>query len=85
MVFYLKKERLKNIGKREETLWQEADDNAGSRKSKGYEQAADALRQLKDYAVYVTKETEFENKLMEFLGKHGYVALKRRLKNNKVM
>lgn len=77
---------LKDIGKREAAIWREAEYNADFKTSKGYDQAADALKRLKDYAIYANKKADFESKLAEFLEKYGRsAALRRRLKNNEVI
>ena len=65
--------------------WKEVDYNASLKKSKGYDQAAEMLKDLQDYALYANKLVEFQKQLGSVLEVHKSVALRRRLQRNKVL
>lgn len=77
--------KMEDIGKREAAMWKEVDYNASLKKSKGYDQAAELLKDLQDYALYANKFVEFQKQLGGVLEIHKSVALRRRLQNNKVL
>jgi len=79
------REKMEDIGKRQTAMWKEVDYNASLKKSNGYDRAAETLRELKDYAVYMNKVVDFHQQLNGLLEVHKSVALRRRLQSNKVL
>ena len=79
------RKKMEGIGKLESAMWKEVDYNASLKKSKGYDQAAEMLKDLQDYALYANKLVEFQKQLGSVLEVHKSVALRRRLQRNKVL
>lgn len=79
-------QKMKKIGRDQGHLWQDVFKNTSLKLSRGYDEAASALKDLKDYHAFEGQEALFEEKLKNVLDQYGKsVAFRRRLAANGVI
>lgn len=73
-------ERLNELAKREDALWRQVDELVASKKSKGYNEAVELLKDLKEVGVHTGKSMQFEQRFEELRRQnHGKFGLNWRL------